>query len=126
MALITERLRRYLRDPIVLRVCIFIYGGLFVGLGLALFLYPPMSPEWVLIAISVACAALGSSMLYTAVRGRRQLLQRVMNGFSYTEFLGVLLFLAVFVVAIPVSSAIRTNRLRREDSRGREQAPESS
>jgi F0F1-type ATP synthase assembly protein I len=122
MALITERLRRCLRDPIVLRVCIFIYGGLFVCLGLALFLYAPISPDWVLISVSAGCAALGSSMLYTAVWGRRQLLQKIMNGFSYSEILGVLLFLAVFVVAIPISSAIRPSRLRRKNSQRNETA----
>jgi heme O synthase-like polyprenyltransferase len=122
MAGITERLHRYLGDPVVLRVCIFIYGGLFVCLGLALFLYPPMSPDWVFIVVSVGCAALGSSILYTAVRGRRQLLQKMMKGFSYSELLGVLLFLAVFVVAIPISSAIRSTRLRRENSQGNETA----
>jgi len=119
MALITERLRRYLRDPIVFRVCIFIYGGLFVCLGLALFLYPPMSPDWVLIVVSAGCAALGSSMLYTAVRGRRQLLEKMMNGLC-NELLGVLLLLAVFVVAIPISSAMRFTRLQRRNAQGNE------
>jgi hypothetical protein len=61
-------------------------------------------------------------MLYTAVWGRRQLLQKMMKGFSYSELLGVLLFLAVFVVAIPISSAIRSSRLRRENSQGNETA----
>ena len=116
MASITERLRRYLRDPIVFRVCIFIYGGLFVCLGLALFLSPPMSPDWVLVVFSAGCAALGSSMLHTAVRGRRQLVQKMMNGLSYSELLGVLLLLAVFVVAIPISSAVRSTRLRRRSA----------
>jgi hypothetical protein len=53
MAGITERLHRYLGDPVVLRVCIFIYGILTFGFGLAFIVYPPTSLDWVLIAVGL-------------------------------------------------------------------------
>jgi uncharacterized membrane protein len=122
MALITERLHRYLGDPVVLRVCIFIYGILTFGFGLAFIVYPPTSLDWVLIAVGLFFAATGSLMLYTSVAGRKQLLEKIANGLSSSELVGVVLLLAVFLIAIPLSYAIKSTRHRRESSKADEGA----
>jgi uncharacterized membrane protein len=122
MALITERLHRYLGDPVVLRVCIFIYGILTFGFGLAFIVYPPASLDWVLIAVGLFFAATGSLMLYTSVAGRKQLLEKIANGLSSSELVGVVLLLAVFLIAIPLSYAIKSTRHQRESSKAGEGA----
>ena len=122
MALITERLRQYLGDPVVLRVCIFIYGILTFGFGLAFIVYPPASLDWVLIAVGLFFAATGSLMLYTSVAGRKQLLEKIANGLSSSELVGVVLLLAVFLIAIPLSYAIKSTRHQRESSKADEGA----
>ena len=120
MALITERLHRYLGDPVVLRVCIFIYGILTFGFGLAFIVYPPTSLDWVLIAVGLFFAATGSLMLYTSVASRKQLLEKIANGLSSSELVGVVLLLAVFLIAIPLSYAIKSTRHQRESSKADE------
>jgi uncharacterized membrane protein len=122
MALITERLHRYLGDPVVLRVCIFIYGILTFGFGLAFIVYPPASLDWVLIAVGLFFAATGSLMLYTSVASRKQLLEKIANGLSSSELVGVVLLLAVFLIAIPLSYAIKSTRHQRESSKADEGA----
>lgn len=122
MARITERLHRYLGDPVVLRVCIFIYGILTFGFGLALIVYPPTSLDWVPVAVGLFFAAAGSLMLYTSVAGRKQLLEKIANGLSYSELVGVVLLLAVFLIAIPLSYAIKSTRHQRESSKADEGA----
>jgi hypothetical protein len=117
MARITERLHRYLGDPVVLRVCIFIYGILTFGFGLSFIVYPPTSLDWVLIAVGLFFAATGSLMLYTSVAGRKQLLEKIANGLSYSELVGVVLLLGVFLIAIPLSYAIKSTRHQRESSK---------
>jgi hypothetical protein len=122
MALITERLCRYLRDPIVLRVCIFIYGSLIFGFGLAFVLFPPTSLDWVLIAVSIVLMATGSLMIYTSVAGRKHVLQKIADGLSHGELVAVALLLAVFLIAIPVSYVIKSTRHQRESSKANEAA----
>ena len=122
MALITERLHRYLGDPVVLRVCIFIYGILTFGFGLAFIVYPPASLDWVLIAVGLFFAATGSLMLYTSVASRKQLLEKIANGLSSSELVGVVPLLAVFLIAIPISYAIKSTRHQRESSKAGEGA----
>jgi len=117
-----ERLCRYLRDPIVLRVCIFIYGSLIFGFGLAFVLYPPTSLDWVLIVISLVLVATGSLMIYTSVAGRKHVLQKIADGLSHGELVAVALLLAVFLIAIPVSYAIKSIKHQRESSKANEAA----
>jgi len=122
MAGITERLHRYLGDPVVLRVCIFIYGILTFGFGLAFIVYPPTSLDWVLIAVGLFFAATGSLMLYTSVAGRKQLLEKIANGLSSSELVGLVLLLAVFLIAIPLSYAIKSTMHQRVSSKADEGA----
>jgi len=103
-------LRRYLRDSIVVRVCLFIYGAIFgaLGCGLAYAFVPPHSFEWLAVLLGLAMAGLGAFMLYTSTLGRLQLLERTSDFVSDGgEVLGIFLLLLVFVVALPIAAVIK-------------------
>jgi len=113
MSRLTNWLRRYLRDSIVVRVCVFIYGALFLGFGvlLANACLPAESFEWIAVAIGMACAGFGSFMIYASVFGRFKILENTANAVSDGgELLGVVLVLAVFLLAIPIAAAIKWAR----------------
>jgi uncharacterized membrane protein (DUF4010 family) len=61
-------------------------------------------------------------MLYTSVASRKQLLEKIANGLSSSELVGVVLLLAVFLIAIPLSYAIKSTRHQRESSKAGEGA----
>ncbi len=106
-------LRRYLRDSIVLRVCVFTYGALFVAMGLALAVAftPPEPLEWLAVALGLAIAGFGAYMAYASVFGRFKILENTANAVSDGgELLGVVLVLAVFLLAIPIAAAIKWAR----------------
>ena len=110
-------LRRYLRDSIVVRVCVFIHGALFLGLGLALAraFFPPVSLEWLVVALGSAIAGLGVFMLYASVFGRLRVLEKTANAVSDGgELLGIVLVLAVFLAALPIAALIKLFRARQK------------
>ena len=106
-------LRRYLRDSIVLRVCVFIYGALFVamGLGIAVAFTPPEPLEWLAVALGLAIAGFGACMAYASVFGRLRILEKVANAVSYGgELLVIVLVLPVFIAAIPIAGVVKRIR----------------
>ena len=106
-------LRRYLRDSIVLRVCVFIYGALFVamGLGIAIAFTPPEPLEWLAVALGLAIAGFGAYMAYASVFGRLRILEKVTNAVSYGgELLVIVLVLPVFMAAIPIAGLVKRIR----------------
>ena len=106
-------LRRYLRDSIVLRVCVFIYGALFVamGLGIAIAFTPPEPLEWLAVALGMAIAGFGACMAYASVFGRLRILEKVANAVSYGgELLVIVLVLPVFIAAIPIAGLVKRIR----------------
>lgn len=106
-------LRRYLRDSIVLRVCVFTYGALFVAMGLALAVAftPPEPLEWLAVALGLAIAGFGAYMAYASVFGRLRILEKVANAVSYGgELLVIVLVLPVFMAAIPIAGLVKRIR----------------
>lgn len=106
-------LRRYLRDSIVLRVCVFIYGALFVamGLGIAVAFTPPEPLEWLAVALGLAIAGFGACMAYASVFGRLRILEKAANAVSYGgELLVIVLVLPVFMAAIPIAGVVKRIR----------------
>jgi hypothetical protein len=106
-------LRRYLRDSIVLRVCVFIYGALFVAMGLriAIAFTPPEPLEWLAVALGLAIAGFGACMAYASVFGRLRILEKVADAVSYGgELLVIVLVLPVFMAAIPIAGLIKRIR----------------
>jgi hypothetical protein len=61
-------------------------------------------------------------MLYTSVAGRKQLLGKIANGLSSSELVGLVLLLAVFLIAIPLSYAIKSTMHQRVSSKADEGA----
>jgi hypothetical protein len=116
MAPLASRLRRYLRDSLVIRVCVFIYGALFFGLGFAIayaFFMPPESFEW--ITLGLAIAGFGAFMLYASVFGRLRILEKAANAVSDGgEILGIVLMLAVFLAALPIAAIVKLARSARK------------
>lgn len=111
-------LRRYLRDSIVLRVCVFIYGALFVamgfvamGLALAVAFTPPEPLEWLAVALGLAIAGFSAYMAYASVFGRLRILEKAANAVSYGgELLVIVLVLPVFMAAIPIAGLVKRIR----------------
>lgn len=106
-------LRRYLRDSIVLRICVFIYGAFFVAMGLALPVAstPPEPLEWLAVALGLAIAGFGAYMAYASVFGRLRILEKVANAVSYGgELLVIVLVLPVFMAAIPIAGLVKRIR----------------
>ena len=106
-------LRRYLRDSIVLRICVFIYGALFVamGLGIAIAFTPPEPLGWLAVALGMAIAGFGACMAYASVFGRLRILETVANAVSYGgELLVIVLVLPVFMAAIPIAGLVKRIR----------------
>jgi Zn-dependent protease with chaperone function len=106
-------LRRYLRDSIVLRVCVFIYSALFVSMGLALAVAftPPEPLEWLAVALGLAIAGFGAYMAYASVFGRLRILEKAANAVSYGgELLVIVLVLPVFIAAIPIAGVVKRIR----------------
>ena len=111
-------LRRYLRDSIVLRICVFIYGAFFVamgfvamGLALPVASTPPEPLEWLAVALGLAIAGFGAYMAYASVFGRLRILEKVTNAVSYGgELLVIVLVLPVFMAAIPIAGLVKRIR----------------
>lgn len=103
-------LRRYLRDSIVIRVCVFLYGAILLGMGLALanaFIHPE-SFEWVAVIFGLAIAGFGAFMTYASVFGRLRFLEKAADAvLGGGELLGIVLVLVVFIAAIPIAAVVK-------------------
>jgi hypothetical protein len=104
-------LRQQFKDVLFLRVCVAIYGIPITALGLGgLWHFRPDQPvEWLLVAALVCLAAFGLFMTYAAFFGSPTVLERVADGVSDGgEIVGLVLLLAVIVIALPITGLIRS------------------
>jgi hypothetical protein len=110
-------LRRYLRDSIVIRVSVFIYGAMLLGVGLALAnaFIQPESFEWVAVMFGLTILGFGAFMTYASVFGRLRFLEKAADAVSGGgELLGIVLVLVVFIVAIPIAAVVKRIRSLRQ------------
>jgi hypothetical protein len=110
MDAIAKRFRRFLRDSIVVRTCVFIYGAIFLagGVALASVFFPPESMEWLAVALGVAVTGLGAFMVYTSVFGRLHRLEKAASAVSDGgEVVGVVFLLVVVVAAFPIAAIVK-------------------
>ena len=113
MSAIAKWIRRFLRDSIVVRVCVFIYGAIFLVGGVALTnaFFPPDSWEWLAVALGVAIMGFGVFMVYTSVCGRLHILEKAANAVSDGgEVIGVVFLAVVVFAAIPIAALVKLLR----------------
>ena len=113
MSAIAKWIRRFLRDSIVVRVCVSIYGALFVAGGIALTnaFFPPEPGEWLAVALGVAILSFGLFMIYASVFGRLHILEKAANAVSDGgEVIGLVLLAVVVFAAIPIAALVKLLR----------------
>jgi hypothetical protein len=112
----SSRFRRFFRDSIFVRVCVFIYGAIFLTLGSAMLLaFVPTEPiEWLITAFGVGIGGLGSFMVYASVFGRLRILEKASDAVSDGgEIIGIIFMLVVLTVALPITAVIKLARSTR-------------
>jgi hypothetical protein len=113
MSATAKWIRRFLRDSIVVRVCVFIYGAIFLAGGIALTnaFFPPESWQWLAVALGVAVTGFGVFMVYTSVFGRLHILEKAANAVSDGgEVVGVVFLAVVVLAAIPIAALVKLLR----------------
>jgi len=112
-------LRSVVRDPLFLRVCLLLWGGPFLALGLfmaaAAHVPPSDGTEWFLLAFGAALGSYGAFLVFAGALGSDALLDRATGFVSEGgELLGLVLAVAVALVAVPVTVLLRALVRRRE------------
>jgi hypothetical protein len=116
MASVAHHVRRFLRDSIVARVCVFICGGISFALGVWITsAFRPADPyEWLAVVLSLTLVGFAIFMVYASVFGRLRLLEKATNAVSDGgEVLGVVLLALVFLAALPISTVVKLVRKMR-------------
>lgn len=100
------------RDPLFFRVCLVFWGGPFVALALfmisAVQAPPADATEWLLSALGAALGSYGAFLVVAGALGNDAMIKRATGFVSEGgELLGLVLAVAVAVIAVPTTVVLR-------------------
>jgi hypothetical protein len=112
MKTVVAWLKGIFRDPLFFRVCLVFWGGPFVALGLfmvtAVQIPPADAADWLLFALGAALGSYGAFLVFAGALGSNALVERATGFISEGgELLGLVLAVAVALVAVPVTVVLR-------------------